>query len=138
MSETMIDGNEPPEVTVDSSQKKQIDAKHRKECGARLVAERERLKCEPLEFAEMLGFGKSTQYRYEKGERSPDGEYLSAAHKKGVDILYVITGNRTGVGVMQEQPSYTPAERLADGIRTLTLSEEDAEILRGLAARLSQ
>ncbi|WP_405045817.1 helix-turn-helix domain-containing protein [Pseudomonas aeruginosa] len=46
------------------------------------------------DFAAQLNVSKNSQYNYEKGERSPDALYLSAADAFGVDVLYVITGRR--------------------------------------------
>ncbi|MNJ42055.1 Helix-turn-helix domain protein [compost metagenome] len=63
--------------------------------GERLKEERERLGLNQTDFAALAGASKNTQYNYEKGERSPDANYLCAAASQGVDVLYVITGIRT-------------------------------------------
>lgn len=47
------------------------------------------------DFAAVAGVAKTTQFNYEKGERSPDAAYLAAIADKGVDVLYVVTGKRT-------------------------------------------
>lgn len=60
----------------------------------RLKEERERLGFSQTEFAAVAGASKNSQYNYEKGERSPDAVYLAAVAGKGVDILYVVTGER--------------------------------------------
>lgn len=62
--------------------------------GYRLKEERERLGLSQTDFATLAGASKNTQYNYEKGERSPDANYLAAAAEQGVDVLYVITGGR--------------------------------------------
>lgn len=62
--------------------------------GDRLKEERERLGLNQTDFAALAGASKNTQYNYEKGERSPDANYLSAAAAQGVDVLYVVTGER--------------------------------------------
>ncbi|MDF0732337.1 helix-turn-helix transcriptional regulator [Pseudomonas entomophila] len=62
--------------------------------GERLKEERERLCLNQTEFAARAGASKNTQYNYEKGERSPDANYLIAAAGHGVDVLYVLTGER--------------------------------------------
>ena len=62
--------------------------------GERLKEERERLGLNQTEFAALAGASKNSQYNYEKGERSPDANYLAAAAKQGVDVLYVVTGLR--------------------------------------------
>lgn len=63
--------------------------------GDRLKEERERLGLNQTDFATKAGASKNSQYNYEKGERSPDAIYLAAAAGIGVDVLYVVTGQRT-------------------------------------------
>lgn len=58
----------------------------------RLKTERKRLKLNQEEFAIACGVTKFAQFNYEKGKRKPDSEYLEKAHKLGVDIQYLITG----------------------------------------------
>jgi len=62
--------------------------------GDRLKEERERLGFNQTEFAAQAGASKNSQYNYEKGERSPDASYLAAVAERGVDVLYVVTGER--------------------------------------------
>jgi len=45
-------------------------------------------------FANLAGVGKTTQIHYEKNNRSPDTEYLTALDAAGVDTFYVLTGRR--------------------------------------------
>lgn len=61
---------------------------------ARLRTERERLGYKLNEFAELIGITRQTQAKYEKLERSPDRDYLERAAELGVDVLYLVTGNR--------------------------------------------
>ena len=65
--------------------------------GDRLKEERERLGFSQTEFAAVAGASKNSQYNYEKGDRSPDAEYLAAVAERGVDILYVVIGQRLPV-----------------------------------------
>lgn len=74
--------------------------------GERLKEERERLGLNQTDFAALAGASKNTQYNYEKGERSPDANYMAAAAVQGVDVLYVITGVRTP----QASSSFTAEE----------------------------
>lgn len=74
--------------------------------GDRLKEERERLGLNQTDFAALAGASKNTQYNYEKGERSPDANYLAAAAEKGVDVLYVLTGER----IPQAADNITAAE----------------------------
>lgn len=62
--------------------------------GERLKEERLRLGISQTDLGAAGGVGKTTQINYEKGERSPDAEYLAAVAEKGVDVLYVVTGLR--------------------------------------------
>lgn len=43
-------------------------------------------------FAALGGVTKETQLKYENGSRRPDSAYLEAIAARGVDVLYVITG----------------------------------------------
>lgn len=62
--------------------------------GERLKEERQLIGLNQTDMAGQCGVSKNTQLAYEKGERSPDANYLSAAASQGVDVLYVITGER--------------------------------------------
>ncbi len=63
--------------------------------GERLKEERVRLGYNQADFAAIAGVAKTSQFNYEKGERSPDAAYLAAVAERGVDVLYVVTGART-------------------------------------------
>ncbi len=60
----------------------------------RLAEERKRVGKSQAEFSSACGFGRTSQHLYERGERSPDTDYLEAAAALGVDVLYVLTGAR--------------------------------------------
>ena len=64
--------------------------------GERLREERERLGLNQTDFAAVGGIGRKTQFNYESGERAPDGAYLAAIAAAGADVLYILTGQRTG------------------------------------------
>ncbi len=63
--------------------------------GDRLKEERERLGVNQTEFAALAGVSKNSQFNYEKGERSPDAAYLATVAAAGVDVLYILTGQRS-------------------------------------------
>lgn len=65
--------------------------------GERLREERERLGLSQSAFGAIGGVLKQAQFNYEKGDRFPDAAYLEAVHKAGVDIQYVISGERARV-----------------------------------------
>lgn len=61
----------------------------------RLREERERLGYNQADFGEVGGVKKLAQFNYEKGERSPDADYLAKIAVIGVDVVYLITGQRS-------------------------------------------
>lgn len=60
----------------------------------RLREERSRLGISQTAFGEIAGVTKKTQSLYESGERAPDARYLEKVATVGVDVQYVITGER--------------------------------------------
>jgi transcriptional regulator with XRE-family HTH domain len=72
--------------------------------GERLKEERVRLGFNQAEFAAFAGVAKTSQFNYEKGDRSPDAAYLAAVAERGVDVLYVVSGVRKS----------TPTDSIAD------------------------
>ncbi|MDP2127226.1 MAG: helix-turn-helix transcriptional regulator [Pseudohongiella sp.] len=101
--------------------------------GARLVEERKRLSLNQAELGNLGGVGKTTQLNYEKGNSHPDAPYLNAIAAAGVDVLYVITGQRT------------PHTEEALSVREQTvlynyraLSEEDRAAVQRLTHALAQ
>lgn len=64
--------------------------------GARLKEERRKLNLTQAEFIHQVSgmSSKSTQIKYEQGIRQPDALYLKGAAKLGVDVNYVMTGER--------------------------------------------
>lgn len=63
--------------------------------GARIREERLHLGLSQDAFAKKLGVHRRSQGNYESGAREPDAAYLEAAFKAGVDVVYVLTGERT-------------------------------------------
>lgn len=61
---------------------------------ARLRIERARLRLSARAIAESCGVSRSTHCLYEAGDRVPDARYLAAAHRIGVDVGYLLTGER--------------------------------------------
>ncbi|WP_447776348.1 XRE family transcriptional regulator [Variovorax boronicumulans] len=62
--------------------------------GERLKLERQRLGLNQADFGAKVGVSKTSQFNYEAGGRSPDADYLQKAFELGVDVHYVITGQR--------------------------------------------
>lgn len=105
-----------------------------KEHGKRLKEERERLGISQADFAKACGVGRTAQFNYESGKRSPDGDYLYAAGELGVDTGYLLFGVRStplnlySLGVASVLPDI--AERAGlnydalDGILSLSAESE--------------
>ena len=61
----------------------------------RLKEERVRLGLNQDALAAAAGLKRNAQINYEKGERSPDSDYLVAVAALGVDVGYVLTGQQS-------------------------------------------
>jgi len=61
----------------------------------RLVEERKRLGLNQEDFGAIAGVAKHSQLNYEKGTRIPDARYLIAIGERGVDVGYLLSGNRS-------------------------------------------
>lgn len=65
--------------------------------GARLKEERERLGFNQPVFAAFAGATKQTVNSWEAGRSSPKADQLEALGERGVDVYYVLTGQRVGL-----------------------------------------
>ena len=63
----------------------------------RLKEERERLGFSQTAFAALAGASKHSQINWEKGVASPNASALAAWVLAGLDVLYVVTGQRAPV-----------------------------------------
>ena len=71
-----------------------MDEKYRISIGDRLREERDRLALSQEEFAALGSASKRTQAAWEKGDQVPNAEFLALVAGHGVDVLYVVTGQR--------------------------------------------
>lgn len=62
----------------------------------RLREERERLGLSQTEVSSRLAVGKNTYLRYESGETSPTARHLAELDRMGMDVYYIVVGERTG------------------------------------------
>lgn len=69
----------------------------------RLREERKRLKLSQTQLAEVAGTTKNSQSNYEKGKVCPSATYLVAVATVGVDVQYVLTGQRSGITMLTEE-----------------------------------
>lgn len=60
----------------------------------RLKVERERLGLSQEEFGRLGGVSKMSQWSYEAGKNWPTVEYLESLRISGVDVRFLVTGNR--------------------------------------------
>lgn len=68
--------------------------------GARLKSERERIALNQTGFSEKVGVSRRTQVAYEAETSSPDITYLRSAEELGLDIYYVLTGERLEIDAL--------------------------------------
>jgi len=64
--------------------------------GDRLRSERENLGLSQPKFAAIAGTTKQTLFSWESGKTAPDGFQLAALAAAGVNVLYILTGEREG------------------------------------------
>lgn len=101
--------------------------------GLRLRQERERLGLSQRAFAEIGGVEANAQGRYESGGRAPRADYLSRVAERGVDILYVLTGNVTPT---QLENLSQIEERVLGNYRAMFKEDQDA--IRRLTSSLAE
>ncbi len=105
--------------------------------GARLRDERERLGKNQDAFAALAGVGKRALIHYEKSERSPDANFLAAIAAAGADVLYILTGQRSGVAaaapVAAEPAAQLSRRALAVAQNYEATSEEGKKIIEAAA-----
>lgn len=64
--------------------------------GERLKEERERLGFNQADFAAVAGATRKTLFNWESGAASPNAAALASWAEAGLDVLYVVTGQRAG------------------------------------------
>ena len=80
--------------------------------GDRLREERERLGYTQPAFADVAGAKKHAQINWEKGAAFPNAAALEAWSKVGLDVLYVVTGQRQGGAAAAPAPALAPDEEI--------------------------
>lgn len=73
----------------------------------RLRSERMRLDIPQMAFAEACNVSRGALLKWEKGESTPNASALAVMAGLGVDVLYVVTGARSG----ESESTLSPAER---------------------------
>lgn len=107
---------------------------------ARLTEERNRLGLSQEAFGAIAGVSKMSQLNYEKGVRKPDAGYLMAVAEQGVDVAYLLTGQRLfdPNAIQHERPEPTLAARLQQERQRLNLSEAELARKAGQAKQVLQ
>lgn len=85
--------------------------------GNRLREERRRVNRSQTELGDVAGITKNTQMLYESDKRLPKADYLVAVAAIGIDVLYVLTGERTKPQPVQDEAeasTYIDARFLAE------------------------
>ncbi|MBR7777388.1 helix-turn-helix domain-containing protein [Undibacterium rugosum] len=80
----------------------------------RLREERKRLGLNQVDFANLGGVKKNAQLNYENGERKPDSDYLYALLKSGVDVIYMLTGERSATTLSKDESDLIVGYRSLD------------------------
>ena len=73
--------------------------------GERLKSERERLRYTQPEFADLVGASKRTQIGWEQGRSVPDANALAVWLEEGVDINFLLTGERSNGATSHHLPA---------------------------------
>lgn len=97
--------------------------------GDRLKAERKRMDMSQAALANAVGTTPRTVIQWEKGVTSPSGDILATCSQLGMDLLYVLTGQRTPTPAQSLSPE--DSELLAD-YRAAT--QEDQALVRRMLA----
>lgn len=101
--------------------------------GDRLREERERLGLSQPKFAALAATTKQTLFSWESGKTAPDGFQLAAIAEAGVDVLYVLTGQR---GAPPAVPLAPDEAALLDNYRHSP--KEAREALKATSAALAK
>ena len=75
--------------------------------GARLREERLRISMSQVDFSEACGASRNALVQWERGDATPNAGVLALMSGQGVDVLYVVTGDRAG----ESEATLAPAER---------------------------
>ena len=80
----------------------------------RLKEERKRLGLNQDDFAALGGVKKGAQFNYENGSRAPDSDYLTAVAAAGVDVFYLLTGERAADSLTVDESELLTGYRQLD------------------------
>jgi transcriptional regulator with XRE-family HTH domain len=104
--------------------------------GGRLCEERLRLNMTQPQFGTLVGVGKGTALKWEQGTTYPTAAALAELAKIGVDVHYVIVGERLDTGncpAPSALPQTGPALIAAQALALLPLAERRRVLLALIA-----
>jgi len=101
--------------------------------GERLKEERERLGLTQIALALAVGQSREMIGKYERGASEPGAAALAAWADVGIDVLFVLTGQRTPKSVQALSPEQTA---LLDNYESAT--EEDRAVARRVLSSLAK
>jgi transcriptional regulator with XRE-family HTH domain len=93
------------------------------EFAARLKEERRRVGANQTAFAALGGATLDSQSRYENGKNQPAAEYLAGLAHNGVDVLYLLTGQRMVSPLLSQE-----ATQLLDAFEKLNAETQKAAL----------
>lgn len=106
--------------------------------GERFREERERRGYTQEALGAEIGKDRTTLRNWEGGKGTPTTAVLLTLHNLGLDVFYILTGNRSPIGVgLGKLDHMTPASQLAAEIAALTLTDADTTLLLALARHLA-
>lgn len=94
----------------------------------RLKEERQRIEPHQGRFAERIGISQKKQSFYETGYRELRADYLALVAAAGIDVCYVLTGERADLGRLSAEASalVTSFERLPGALQQAAIATIDA------------
>lgn len=113
--------------------------------GSRLREERLRLGLNQTDLAALANASKGAQINWEKDANSPPASALTAYAERGADVLYILTGRRTGnrpnnaSNQIEDQLAEMRRDLLEPGWRKMrgeTLAEAEERVVEGHAGSL--
>lgn len=96
--------------------------------GARLKEERKRLGFSQTDFADLVGASYKSQLRWEKDESAPGADALGVWAGVGLDVLYVVTGQRANMALPEQNipKMSTEKQELMDAFDEMTPEQRRA------------
>ena len=98
--------------------------------GSRIKSERLRIGMQQIDFAEACNVSRGGLLKWEKNESAPNAQALAAKARLGVDVLYVVTGQRQGA----TEATLAPEEKAL--LAAWRSSNEKGRALLGAAAEV--